>query len=166
MLHFAYGSNLLLSRIQLPQRAPSARPVAIASLQGWRLTFEKSGTDGSGKATVGPAHAMDRVYGVLYDIPAREALSLDDAEGPDYGRQHVEVQTLEGRLSVWLYMAKEHALDPLAVPFSWYRELVVAGARQNRFPTAYVDYLASVDAVEDADVERANRMFSLIYRKS
>ncbi len=162
MLHFAYGSNLLLSRIRLPQRAPSARPVTIASLDGWRLTFEKSGTDGSGKATVGPALGGDRVHGVLYDIPDREARWLDDAEGPGYGRQTVEVKAAEGQLSAWLYMAKEQALDPLAVPFSWYRDLVVAGARQNRLPVAYVDHLASVRAVEDANEERARRMFGLI----
>lgn len=164
MLHFAYGSNLLVPRIRLPERSPNARPVTIAWLDDWRLSFEKRSTDGSGKATVRRAPTGHRVHGMLYELPHSEGLCLDRAEGPGYTRHTVQVTTATGLLSVWLYLAKEHAIDPSAVPFTWYRDLVVAGARQHGFPKTYIQRLLDIKAKDDTDPQRAHRMFGLLQR--
>lgn len=62
-LYFAYGSNMLTSR--LLARCRSAKTVGLATCLGHRLTFEKRSIDGSGKATMlgDLAHAVPGVLG-------------------------------------------------------------------------------------------------------
>ena len=78
--YFAYGSNLLSTRLQ--QRTPSARALAPAVLEGHALRWHKAGADGSGKCDVvavdGAGH---RVIGVVYEIARSEKPLLDAAEG-------------------------------------------------------------------------------------
>ena len=155
MLHFAYGSNLLIERIRLPERCPGARPVCVARLVGWRLAFEKRGTDGSGKATVRPdLHGI--VHGVLYDLPADERVRLDRVEGSGYRPHEVRVHAESGPQAAWLYLGIE--LDEGMRPFRWYRDLVIAGARQHRLPASYAAAIAAVVAQADPDRSRAERM--------
>ena len=83
-LYFAYGSNMLTRR--LSARTPSAVPPATAYVDGYRLTFDKVSTDGSGKCDIeATRNAADRVWGVLFRIATAEAADLDDAEGLGQG---------------------------------------------------------------------------------
>ena len=163
MLHFAYGSNLLLERIRLPERSPNAQPVAVARLDRWRLVFEKKGSDGSGKATLRlTGERRDAVHGVLYHLPAAERRRLDRAEGPGYAAHTVEVAVGDERRPAWLYLAVERFLDPRARPFRWYRGLVHAGARQHGLPAAYASAIEAVPTRRDPDRDRAGRMLRIL----
>jgi cation transport regulator ChaC len=152
-LNFAYGSNMLRARITA--RVPSARVVGPAVLRGHALRWHKVGRDRSGKCdVVRDAAPGAAVHGVLYEIATAEKAALDRAEGlgAGYEEQTVPVECQGRVVPAHLYVAS--AIDPSLAPYSWYRALVVAGARQHALPAAYVEALQAVAAIEDADAER------------
>lgn len=159
-LNFAYGSNMLTQRLQA--RSPSARPVTVAVLRGHELRWHKLSQDGSGKCDiVRSARPSAQVIGVVHEILLVDKPALDAAEGLGHGydERQVIVESRSGPLQAWAYVAT--AIDPAAVPYTWYKALVLAGARQHRFPAPYLRRLESVPARDDADVARAELHFRL-----
>lgn len=156
LLYFAYGSNLYLSRMQ--RRVPSAMPVTVARLPHHRLEFRKLGSDGSTKCNI----ALDEnesVWGVVYRIRAAERELLDEAEGPGYELIDIAVETPEeGWLHAFTYRARPDCVGS-GWPYTWYRDLVVQGARHHALPASYIARIADVTAVPDPDRnrERTNR---------
>lgn len=157
MLYFAYGSNL--SPLRLKQRVPSASLVTTGQLSQHRLLFHKVGRDGSAKCDAFfTGHVDDILYGALYLIDPEQKQFLDQAEGLGNGYEIKEVTISagpEGTVSAFTYYATRVAED--IMPFHWYMEHVLAGAREHCFPQQYIDRIAGVSAVEDTDTERANR---------
>ncbi len=154
VLNFAYGSNLLSRRIHA--RVPSARVVARGVLRGHELRWHKVGQDGSAKCdVVATGNAQSRVFGVVYAIAAAEKPRLDKAEGlgAGYAQRQAEIETDSGPVNAWLYHAT--AIEPGLIPFDWYKALVVAGAREQQLPAAYVAWLEATAAREDRDFERS-----------
>lgn len=161
-LYLAYGSNLHPVRLQ--RRVPSARPWGPIRLPGYRLRFNKrSGVDDSAKATLEPQRGAV-AWGVLFAIDPRERPFLDEAESLGAG-YHLERWTLEvggAGHRIFTYRAQDAYLDETAVPFDWYRDLVLEGARYHRFPLDYVAALETVPARPDDDAERARRHRELL----
>jgi hypothetical protein len=92
-LYFAYGSNMLTRR--LVASTPSATPVGIAYLEGYRLTFDKASRDGSGKCDIeATGDRVDRVWGALFWIATADAANLDEAEGLGHGYRKGEVRVM------------------------------------------------------------------------
>jgi gamma-glutamylcyclotransferase len=148
-LYFAYGSNMLSRRLRAADRAPSARPLAVARLSQHRLSFDKlSDRDGSGKCDAEHSGQLtDCVIGVVYRIDACEQVALDLVEGVGIGyrRCEIEVDSDVARLRCRTYLAT--LKQPGLRPFDWYKALVVAGAREHGLPVAYIEALLRVDAV-------------------
>lgn len=137
-LYFAYGSNLKQER--LVGRVPSARFTRTARLPAHRLSFDKRGRDGSGKATVTPAAASE-VWGAIYSIDPAHWPDLDRCER-GYDRVEITVLTHDGSaIECLTYVARD--LEPGALPFSWYHRLVIDGAREHGLPS---DYVVAVEA--------------------
>ncbi len=134
-LYFAYGSNLTSSR--LVARVASAAVVAPARLPGLRLTTDKRGRDGSGKANL-TREPGGEVWGVVYRIRDEHWPALDACER-GYDRLRVGVLTATARLEAWTYASSSLTEDP--VPFSWYKRLIVEGAREHGLPAAWVALL-------------------------
>ena len=151
-LDFAYGSNMLTRRLR--ERTPSARVIGTATLAGHDLRWHKVSKDGSAKCDIVTA-AGGCVHGVVYEIDAAEKAALDHAEGIGLGYREliVEVDAAPGPLRAWTYRATN--IDHLALPYTWYKALVVAGAREHGLPQAYVDALAAVATKPDPRPERA-----------
>ena len=167
MRYFAYGSNLLTRRLTDPSRTPSAASRGIATVSGFLVRFHKIGTDGSGKCTLVPAGDDAAVaYGVLYEITDAEVADLDREEGVHlggYARCPVRARLANAEnVEAMTYVAGDRYLDPASVPFDWYRDLVVAGAREHGLPAAYVEALARTPAVPDPDAARAARARRLL----
>lgn len=162
-LYFAYGSNMLSWRIRHPQRCANANKVSVATLEGYGLHFHKVGSDGSGKCDVVEEDAgrgMDRpsVHGVVYEVEESELLRLDGVEGSGYERREVVVRFEDGeKTDVYVYVARATAIDPEVLPWTWYRDLVAAGAEEHALEAGYADRLALQRAVEDPDREREAR---------
>jgi gamma-glutamylcyclotransferase len=148
--YLAYGSNLHPGRLHL--RVPSARLEGRVCLTGWRLTFHKRGYDGSGKGhLVATEAACDRVWCAVFSFPARERGPLDEAER-GYGITHL---SLPDGSRAFTYLALPERIDAEAVPYDWYRDLIVAGARHLDAPRDYLARLEGARAISDPDAERA-----------
>jgi len=158
---FAYGSNMLAVRMQ--ERAPLSKAVSVGQLVGFELCWNKRSSDGSGKCSVTETgHPKQVVSGVAYEMCASDKLSLDRAEGlgQGYGERAVNIHTQAGRLPALTYYAT--SFDPGIRPYDWYRDLVIAGAREHELPEEYVRMLERVATVTDSDVERAAKNHRLL----
>lgn len=151
--YFAYGSNMCFERLR--ERTPSAERIGVVELRWHRLAFHKLGADGSGKCDIHasnePAHV---VHGVLYHLHEHEKPALDRAEGLGRGYEikQVEVATASGRARAFSYFATR--TNSGLRPFHWYKQLVLAGARENGLPLAYIDAIASEASIDDSNRER------------
>ena len=162
-LYFAYGSNLLRSRLQAGDRAPSAELVSAAIARGYALRFHKRGADGSGKCDLHETGAdADLVWGLVWRISAGDLEQLDRSEGSGYRRRVVTLRAETQNLQAETYIAKPNAVDPALVPFDWYRDIVTAGARQGRLPPAWIRRLEEQAVVEDGNEERRARFLALL----
>jgi hypothetical protein len=137
-LYFAYGSNLCSARLR--SRVASARALGPARLPDRRLSMDKRGRDGSGKANLVPELGCE-VWGVVYALGAEGWPTLDACEA-GYTRVAVEVLTALESLRVQTYLAERLTLDP--VPFNWYKRLIVEGAREHGLPAEWVRLLESL----------------------
>lgn len=163
-LYFAYGSNMFTRWLRQPSRCPSARALGIAELQGHELRWHKrSKKDGSGKCDIIVAPNAS-VLGVLYEVAANEQSPLDRAEGKGLGYDEIEVDVFCGPKSVRAITYQATKTDPALRPYTWYRALVVAGAKEHGLPAAYIAGLESVPADEDADRSRHDEHMALIER--
>ncbi len=161
--YFAYGSNLHPLRLQL--RVPSAKLLCTARLLRCRLRFHKAGLDDSGKCSiVRTCDQSDLVYGAVFSMLGTELALLDAAEGPGYYRESLQVLAPEGTIEVFAYIARPSHVDGAAVPFNWYRELVLCGARFCSFPAEYLARLQTVPVKPDPDTGRAQLNANLISR--
>jgi gamma-glutamylcyclotransferase len=161
LLLFAYGSNMLSVRIQ--ERCPSARALGVAKLLGHELAWHKRSADGSGKCDVVPGTATSAVFGVVYTLPRSEKAGLDCAEGlgAGYEERTVCVWLQDTEMVVVLYGATH--TDTALKPYTWYRELVVAGAREHGLPHEYLHRIQTVAVIEDPDRERHARNMALVW---
>ena len=167
MQYFAYGSNLLTRRLRDPARAPSAVALGVASAPGFRMRFHKIGTDGSGKCTLIPTgNDADVVHGVLYELANRDLAGLDREEGVHlggYARHSLRLRFPGGDTTeAMTYIAGGQYIDASCLPFDWYRDLVVTGAREHRLPPAYIRELEQTPAVPDPNAPRAARVRRLL----
>jgi len=155
--YFAYGSNLLTSRLQA--RTPSARPVGTATLPGWQLRFHKVGSDGSGKGDIVPAADDDAVTGVLYRLRARELWRLDLAEGAGYRRRRIAVCCSERWQRCETYVATH--TDPKLLPYDWYRSLILAGLLEHDIRGPMLERVLATPVLADPRRFRAARLRAL-----
>ncbi len=162
--YFAYGSNMCAPRLR--ERAPSAQFRTTGFLRGHELRFHKRGIDGSGKCDAHLTNNVDdQIWGVVFDIHSAHQSALDRAEwiGTGYERKLVLIDTAEGtRLEAFAYHALPSAIARGLHPYRWYRDLVIAGAKQHELPTSYVAMLQRVTTREDPDTNRATRQRLLL----
>ncbi|WP_291013006.1 gamma-glutamylcyclotransferase family protein [Hydrogenophaga sp.] len=152
-LYFAYGSNMSAPRLRT--RTPSAEPIGTAELRGFRLVFDKWGRDGSAKADCERTDAPDQVvHGGLFRIHAVDRPAMDRAEGLGQGYDACEValKTERGAVTAWTYVATDKR--PGLLPYSWYLQHVLIGAKAWRLPHRYIASIASLPTVADPDTAR------------
>lgn len=158
MLYFSFGSNMLAARIHQADRAPSASYVAVASLRRYALRFHKRGEDGSGKCDAyHTGNPNDVVYGVLYQMASGDRQKLDVVEGVGKGYWVKRVFphcSTNRRVAAFTYVAQTDFIDASLRPFSWYRDLVLEGARRNCFPEIYIKTIEIVKTIADFDLGR------------
>ncbi len=152
---FAYGSNLHGRRMRF--RVSTAIAVAIGFVERRQIRFHKRSNDGSAKAdAVVSAVPSDRVWGVVYRLSRDEKPELDRHEflGVGYDEELVAVNTENGSVEAWMYVARRDAIDDTLRPYSWYRDYVIVGARQHRLPFCYISNLMAVETTVDPDAKR------------
>lgn len=161
--YLAYGSNL--HPLRLAARVPSARAVGVIEMPGYALAFHKRSVDGSAKCMVYPDRGEQHtVYGVVYELDAREKAHLDRHEGVGNGyyEQRLRLRLNGESCMPYLYLAQSTHIAPGMAPYHWYKALVVAGARFHRFPAHYVAAIEATPSIEDPDRERAQQNEALL----
>ena len=148
--YLAYGSNLLPRR--LCARIPVLAVLGKVALDDWALDFNKRGGDGSGKCNLRPAPGSI-AWGAVYSIAPADKETLDRIEGVGRGYS-IDTLSLADFGPCFFYRAETGALDAALRPYDWYHALVLAGARHHAFPAFYVEAIAAVAVLADADVGR------------
>ena len=94
------------------------------------------------------------VHGVVFEIAMLDKPALDLAEGlgMGYREQLVQVDGAQGAIQAWTYRATN--IDRLALPYTWYKALVIAGAREHGLPRSYIDAIEAVATKDDPRPER------------
>lgn len=160
--YFAYGSNM--SRRRLRARLPEAEPVANGTAAGYEIIFHKIGSvDGSGKCGLRQCpRGVSRVPGVVFRIHSASLPRLDELEGVGNGYERIELTVhLPGREAVTAVSYLATHLKPGLLPFHWYKQHVLVGAREHRLPADHIRLLEALESIEDPDSDRAAREESL-----
>ena len=149
MLYAAYGSNLLPLRLSL--RLPTARFAGTAKLGGNRLCFHKRSKDRSGKCNI--VSGNDRVHLAIYELNGEEKAALDQIEGVGmgYSVEQIEVPNFG---ECFTYVATASFIDDDLRPYSWYKELVLAGCESLKLPNDYIAMIQAITAIVDPDQAR------------
>jgi len=155
--YFAYGSNLCFPRLR--HRVPGVERIGPGRLRGYQLRWHKRGSDGSGKCSILAGREDVEVHGALFHVPPEERAALDRVEGlgVGYREARVRVRLRDRIVEAWTYIAAETHVDESLLPFRWYRDLVIAGARSLALPRAYVDRIRRVAVLDDPDERRVAR---------
>ncbi len=155
MIHYlAYGSNL--HPLRLTERIPSAMLIGTIDMPGRELTFHKrSFVDGTGKCTIIES-AASHMYGALFSLNPKDESVLDRIEGlgQGYKKQLVRCPLGETTYEAFTYVATKSHIDEKLSPYTWYKEIVLAGARYHGFPQDYIDSIKAVEAIQDPDHAR------------
>ena len=98
-------------------------------------------------------NSTDHIWGAVFDIDSLDEDRLDRAEGLGcgYERKTVDVESTVGRISAFIYVASAEAISSDLEPYSWYKDLVLAGATEHDLPPEYIDTIRAVVATEDPD---------------
>ena len=135
-------------------------------MRGYVLRLHKRARDGSAKCDAVPTgNVDDAVHGVLFDIDAGDWESLDRAEGrgAGYEREVLQVELVDRSsnhaptVAAQIYLAQPDSVDSGLLPYGWYRDLVVAGAREHALPADYIARFARQPVMPDPDPEREAR---------
>ena len=160
-LVFSYGSNMLTSRIR--HRCHSATALGVAELENYALRWHKQSRDESGKCNIIASHQeRSTVYGVLYRILASEKNNLDRAEGLGNGYEEKTVTVICNHKAYKASLYYATAIDDSLRPYTWYKALVVAGAKEHGLPEAYIANLEAAEAIEDPDCQRHTKEMAYI----
>jgi len=133
MYYFAYGSNI--SRRQMRERCPRARPRFTATLPDYKLMFAGwSDKWQGGVATIRPCKGA-KVIGAIYDIDEKCLRALDKCEGYPtvYGRMNVLLIAENGHSTEALtYIMNEPAVE--SQPSEAYLAVIQQGYQDWRLP--------------------------------
>jgi gamma-glutamylcyclotransferase len=155
-----------MSLRRIKNRVPSATVIGTGQLSGHELKFHKiSKKDGSAKCDIFQNDDPDsKVIGIVFEIDEKGKKTLDKKEGLSFGyeQKNVKIVTSEGsKISVFTYYATN--TDNNIKPYTWYKEHVLRGAKENNLPEQYITKLEKVVAIEDPDRERHEKEMQ-IYR--
>ena len=150
---------------RLLQRLPEARYTGLARLAQHRLSFRKNDQGLSGKCDIElTSRVTDEVIGVVYEISLEDKQTLDRIEGlgTGYDEKTVELRMDTGQtLFAITYFAID--IDKNIMPYHWYKQHVLRGAIERKFPREYVELIEATPSKPDLDHRRNLRELA-IYR--
>jgi AIG2-like family len=153
--YFAYGSNLPYLRM-LERTSNNISPKGKFAWGNQRLAFSKKSDDGSAKCTAVATSNEHNLWGAIYQVNYADKQKLVQAEG---GYHEVALRfPVDGELKLgFTFVANADRIDPYLFPYTWYKRYVLAGAKEHKFPSAYIAAIEAVQARPDPKRERATR---------
>jgi gamma-glutamylcyclotransferase len=133
--YFAYGSNMSLKRLE--ERIGKVIHCGTAWLKNYSFSFNKRGSDGTGKANLVP-NSSSAVEGVVYKLSTTQMNQLDHYEGvpKHYTRKTVSILSSNGQstqsIQATTYVAKKALTSSTPLqPSRIYLNYILAGAKEN-----------------------------------
>jgi gamma-glutamylcyclotransferase (GGCT)/AIG2-like uncharacterized protein YtfP len=127
---FAYGSNM--NRQQMAFRCPDARPLGVARLEGYRLTFAGFNARwGGGVATILPAR-RSTVLGRVWWISKTDLERLDGYEGYPFVYDRAPVVVKAGAREFWCHTYVKNAAEVQTTPSEDYLRTIIDGYQDAR----------------------------------
>ena len=130
-LYIAYGADLNKERME--RRCPTAKPIAVATLPGYRLVFQ--GRLNSARANVIPENGQE-VPVVIWELSARDERNLDVYKGIAEGnhvKEYMEVE-VNGEVRQALIYTMEQS--PYGTPTDRYLQTMAEGYKDFGLPIA------------------------------
>ena len=139
-LYFAYGSNM--DPNHMARRAPGARSLGPARLDGFRLEFNVFSTEWDGGAANLELDQNAHVWGVLWEVPEDQIGGLDAFQGHPtfFRREDVVVEGPEGPSIAWTYRVA-HQGGSYVRPTDEYLNRVKSAIRVHGLPPEALDIL-------------------------
>ena len=148
--YFGYGSNMS-SATFLERRKMTPSQTVVARLGGYRLCFDIPVGPGERAVANLSVDPQGEVWGVAYEITPEDFDRLDQTEGVHagvYKRISVDLATHGGEnVAAFTYQSKISVIG--RKPSARYMGLLLAGARENGLPPAYVQYLEAIELGRD-----------------
>lgn len=149
--YFAYGSNMNVERVA--SRIGQTRRSLSGALPGFELRFDKaSRVPGIAHANVAPSAEQKKVEGALFELmEPRQIVLMDPFEGvpQDYLRERHRIETVEGDIDAWVYIARPERTRASLRPAREYLEHLLAG--KAFLSSGYHAWLTQVETVEGLD---------------
>lgn len=150
---------------RLKERVPSAKKIAVALVEDYKLIINKASNDGSAKANIEPYRGAS-VYGIVFEIDNSEKSYLDKAEGLGKGYDESELLCKaidsDETYMVQLYVANKEFLVNNINCYDWYKEFIIAGALENGLPIEYLTLIKSIPVVIDPNNHRRNKQIAIL----
>jgi hypothetical protein len=143
-VYFAYGTLLDVGHMR--EFCPSAEPLGVMRLPGYRLGFARCGPDPSVGGCTLLEDEGNTLYGVLYTLSGEDLASLDKASGTDRGlwasRSVVLRDESDREFPANTYVIPNPAGDYHPPPS--YTERILRGARAWSLPHDYLRQLEEI----------------------
>lgn len=174
MKYFAYDDKMFSPILR--SILPEVRFIGVGQVKGYNLFFHnRDQVDHSGKCNLIKSNdASHTTYGVVYEVLPRERHLLDKAQKLGYGNQEItvkvlpvenEVSTLIEPFYAFTYVAHKERVFSGLEPFTWYKELVIEGAKEHCLPEVYIKGLEDIEAASDPNVTRAKQYQQFLAQK-
>lgn len=163
--YLAYGSNL--HPLRLSDRVGPVECLGRVCLPGWRLCFDKRGSDGSAKANLRAApDSPCQAWGAIFRLRRQQYATLDRFEGCGRGYETfwLDLKVADEETPVLTYLTPSHWQTGNSKPYHWYLELVLAGARFHGFPSDMLEQLGRIESIADPNAERSKGQMRLLER--
>lgn len=143
MLYFGYCT--LLETANMQHYCPTATPVGVGSLSGYRLSFETYGPhDQRGGCNLREA-AGEEILGVLYELTPEELAGLDGISGVDQGHyERIDVTVIRDAHQIPAVTYRIPAPGGPFHPSAAYVRPILDGAREWSLPEDYIARLAQI----------------------
>jgi gamma-glutamylcyclotransferase (GGCT)/AIG2-like uncharacterized protein YtfP len=130
--YFAYGSNMNSQR--MIDRGLEFSQALAGQMHGYQLAFNKKAWDhpcrSYANVVVSRCSENSVVEGVLYKLNDHQQIfKMDPFEGAPrlYSRDIYLIETLEGKIPAWVYIANKATLAEGLKPDQWYLDHLLAG---------------------------------------
>ena len=143
-VYFAYGTLLDINGMK--RYCPSAKPLGVMSLKGYRMGFALCGADPSVGGCTLVEDATNTMYGVLYSLPAKELADLAAASGVDRGLWATIKITLTDEKGQKVPANTLTIPDPAGPyrPPETYTTPIMVGAKAWPLPATYIKQLEGI----------------------
>ena len=136
-----------MKRSRLEDRIGTVIDHGMATLNDYRIAFNKLSIDKSGKTNIVPTERQD-VLGVLYELSDEQLKILDNTE-KGYLRIPMIVDVSGKATEVQTYVAMNERVHNGLFPTAEYLSHLIDGARDHGFPEEYQNLLKGFDVVNE-----------------